>query len=293
MDWGLIGTIVFGIVAIILVVMRARRKKPVWAYNTTKIIGLGTNPPPELKLAFNGRPVNEVYRTTFILFNQGREAVRKEDVYKKATIRFKGAEILREPTIKATSKDAIKFSAKRVVKSGENSIELGFKYLDHEDGAVVEVIHTANEDVFCEADIVGAKEIVNIGEFETSHHRLLGIRAGIFTLIGIVIICLLVRELISGIQEPNTLRLTLVGVLIALTLSTIPEWKTYLHRRKFPSWSRNIPTPIEGTHIQAYCVKCRSKKEMKNPHVITLKNGRQAIQGVCPDCGTKMFRLKY
>jgi len=43
--------------------------------------------------------------------------------------------------------------------------------------------------------------------------------------------------------------------------------------------------------MQAYCVKCREKKEMKNPHVKVMKNGRPATEGVCPTCGTKMFRI--
>jgi NAD-dependent SIR2 family protein deacetylase len=41
----------------------------------------------------------------------------------------------------------------------------------------------------------------------------------------------------------------------------------------------------------AYCVKCRQKREMKNPKQITLKNGRPAVQDVCPVCGTKIFRI--
>ena len=40
--------------------------------------------------------------------------------------------------------------------------------------------------------------------------------------------------------------------------------------------------------MQAYCVKCRSKKEMKDPKNITMKNGKPATQGVCPSCGTKI-----
>ena len=43
--------------------------------------------------------------------------------------------------------------------------------------------------------------------------------------------------------------------------------------------------------MQAYCVKCRTKREIKNPKAITMKNGRPATQGVCPVCGTKMFRI--
>jgi len=43
--------------------------------------------------------------------------------------------------------------------------------------------------------------------------------------------------------------------------------------------------------MQAYCVKCRAKREIKDPKAITFKNGRPATQGVCPVCGTKMFRI--
>jgi predicted GH43/DUF377 family glycosyl hydrolase len=43
--------------------------------------------------------------------------------------------------------------------------------------------------------------------------------------------------------------------------------------------------------IKAYCVKCRAEREMKDPAAITLKNGRPAIQGICPKCGSRMFRI--
>lgn len=43
--------------------------------------------------------------------------------------------------------------------------------------------------------------------------------------------------------------------------------------------------------MDAYCVKCRAKREIKNPQKTTLKNGRPAIQGICPVCGTKVFRI--
>jgi DNA-directed RNA polymerase subunit RPC12/RpoP len=43
--------------------------------------------------------------------------------------------------------------------------------------------------------------------------------------------------------------------------------------------------------MQAYCMKCRKKVEMRNPRAVTLKNGRPATQGTCPSCGTKVFRI--
>ncbi len=42
---------------------------------------------------------------------------------------------------------------------------------------------------------------------------------------------------------------------------------------------------------QAYCVKCRRTVEIQNARNTTLKNKRPAVQGVCPRCGTKVFRI--
>lgn len=43
--------------------------------------------------------------------------------------------------------------------------------------------------------------------------------------------------------------------------------------------------------MDAYCMKCRAKREIRNPSPVTLKNGRPATQGSCPVCGTKVFRI--
>ena len=43
--------------------------------------------------------------------------------------------------------------------------------------------------------------------------------------------------------------------------------------------------------MQAYCMKCRAKREMRQPRRVMLKNRRPATQGVCPVCGTKLFRM--
>ncbi len=43
--------------------------------------------------------------------------------------------------------------------------------------------------------------------------------------------------------------------------------------------------------MQAYCVKCKEKREVKDPVQVTMKNGKPATQGTCPVCGTKMFKI--
>ena len=40
-----------------------------------------------------------------------------------------------------------------------------------------------------------------------------------------------------------------------------------------------------------YCVKCREKREVDNPEQVTMKNGKKALRGTCPVCGTKMFKI--
>jgi len=47
----------------------------------------------------------------------------------------------------------------------------------------------------------------------------------------------------------------------------------------------------DDTMVTGYCVKCRTKRDMKDAKQITMKNGKPATQGVCPECGTKMFKI--
>ncbi len=43
--------------------------------------------------------------------------------------------------------------------------------------------------------------------------------------------------------------------------------------------------------MEAYCVKCRLKRQMKDARPITMKNGKPAEEGVCPSCGTRIYRI--
>ena len=41
----------------------------------------------------------------------------------------------------------------------------------------------------------------------------------------------------------------------------------------------------------AYCVKCKAKHPMSDALEVTMKNGRKAVKGKCPICGTVMFKM--
>ncbi len=43
--------------------------------------------------------------------------------------------------------------------------------------------------------------------------------------------------------------------------------------------------------MEAYCVKCKTKREMQNPQAEYTKSGAPGTRGVCPVCGTTLFRM--
>jgi hypothetical protein len=42
---------------------------------------------------------------------------------------------------------------------------------------------------------------------------------------------------------------------------------------------------------EGYCVKCKAKKDIADGVEEVMKNGRRAIKGKCPVCGTVMFKI--
>lgn len=43
--------------------------------------------------------------------------------------------------------------------------------------------------------------------------------------------------------------------------------------------------------MEAYCLKCRTQREMKDAKPVTMKNGKPATKGSCPVCGTGMYKI--
>ncbi len=43
--------------------------------------------------------------------------------------------------------------------------------------------------------------------------------------------------------------------------------------------------------VTGYCLKDKKNVEIKDPQNITMKNGKPAITGTCPNCGTKIFKI--
>lgn len=47
----------------------------------------------------------------------------------------------------------------------------------------------------------------------------------------------------------------------------------------------------EDQPLEAYCVKCRTKREIKDEQAVFTEAGQPATRGVCPVCGTNLYRM--
>jgi hypothetical protein len=46
-----------------------------------------------------------------------------------------------------------------------------------------------------------------------------------------------------------------------------------------------------GMDVEAYCMKEKTMRKMKDAQEVTMENGRRAVKGVCSECGTKMTKF--
>jgi hypothetical protein len=42
---------------------------------------------------------------------------------------------------------------------------------------------------------------------------------------------------------------------------------------------------------EGYCVKCKDKRVMKDEKSVLMTNGKPAVSGTFPECGTKIFKI--
>ena len=43
--------------------------------------------------------------------------------------------------------------------------------------------------------------------------------------------------------------------------------------------------------VEGRCMKCKKQVEMKDAKEVIMKNKMKAMKGLCPKCGTKVFRI--
>ena len=57
------------------------------------------------------------------------------------------------------------------------------------------------------------------------------------------------------------------------------------------SSSNRLPQQPKTGSMQGFCVSCKDSRHMKETLQKVAKNGRNMVQGVCDECGTKMSKF--
>ncbi len=252
--WSVVLAIFFFITTIIATIIIAikftRKKQPVWAYNTSQVIGIGTDAPSELKLYFGDQQVNDVYRTRLVIFNKGKELIDKSDLVEPISIQFHGCKILRDPTNILPSREKIGFGASRFQNATTGDLVIfQFEYLDHDDGGVIEVLHTKTETegITSTSNIKGAKEVKCIGEFnpyrpKRFYRRIMATIFGLFLPFGVITGLFLAASASTNTTQNDETRIFVFGVFAIMWIFMLfvfyrSDIRPILNYRKFPRWS--------------------------------------------------------
>lgn len=63
--------------------------------------------------------------------------------------------------------------------------------------------------------------------------------------------------------------------------------------KKLHSSPKTQDKPVQSKNVpDAYCVKCKTKRQISEPEETVMKNGRPAIKGRCSVCNCKAFRIR-
>jgi hypothetical protein len=95
-------------------------------------------------------------------------------------------------------------------------------------------------------------------------------------------------------MDMATMVLLAVFILVVLVTLFALVFRLYeLESRlaEVPKSTYGSQPPAVSWLVEGYCVKDRKRVEMVGPHPITMVNGRPAMAGVCPDCGTKIYKI--
>lgn len=144
-----------------------RKKEIMYLRNTYSVIQKGENIIPELNIEYKNRKITDFNITKYVIWNGGNEVVERNNMVIEKPLQIvsenKNTVILDAQIIKV-SEQTNRISIRSME---DNKIELEFEYIEPENGAVIQVLHTGKADLKVEGKIKGGKAIKNIDRIST------------------------------------------------------------------------------------------------------------------------------
>jgi len=161
-----VGSLVLGAWGLFVTIRGVRVRQPCFATRSNNLVRGLASQIPDVVISFRGfgGVVENLTSTKVLFFNWGREAIRRGDIVKDhpITIRVKNEALVLGVAL-LYSKEANHFTVTRSADRSHATIT--FEFLDHLDGAVIEIIHTGvcNDDVTVEGLVINAGTPMKLG----------------------------------------------------------------------------------------------------------------------------------
>jgi hypothetical protein len=157
-------SIALAIISILLAYIFYRRskrsKEPCWAVRTTTLIEGYSTRLSDLQVLYKGDEVENLSVSRVVLWNTGSDTINASDIADANPLRILATAngvIILDAKLVATNNSSSRPSVD--VLPDRKSALLSFDYLDKDQGAVIQVIHTGitSDDLLLDGDIKGAK----------------------------------------------------------------------------------------------------------------------------------------
>jgi len=158
--FGVIGTLFFGILSVILFLRSQRVKKPMIFY---KYMLLHAKKHPDVKILYHGNDLEYLSRALIFICNKGKKEIRRTDIPNTHMPLIQAGD-----NINILSASLISFSDEsinmKIDHKNNKQVYIDFEYLNYNDGGIIEVLLDGNtknikKPLDFNATIIGAKKL--------------------------------------------------------------------------------------------------------------------------------------
>jgi hypothetical protein len=218
--------------AFVLFVRGKRERKPCYAFRSFNLIRGVAKKIPEIQISYSGHgePIEQFTITRLVFWNDGRETINKQDIAKGEPLEIIGKEGVKILNANVISEKNPANQFECSLSRDKSTLRIGFDFLDHGEGAILQIFHTGNtgSDLELKGIIKGAG---NPKRFNYPRGYPLGLKLMVLSGAIVTLALLLASYFLpaSSVEQKNPIRWPLV----IMFLMYVPL-NLYVFRKKHP-----------------------------------------------------------
>lgn len=249
---GFIASLFFGLLSLVFYYKAKSVRIPSFVYDH---VLMQTRSHPEITISFRGEKIDNLSRSRILFLNKGKKEIRVQDKPQSGfpKIIFPNGTRILSVSVLATSSQDIAFSAQ---KTTDTTLEIGYDYLNKDDGGIVEVLFdgtaSTKTPIEYKAPLIGAEPVRSYSYAAKPNIIDLVFWTLIFSVFGLVSLAIITDfglSLFNGVFEWK--KLAKGGVFLFLVGFGL--WHNVLtpYLRAVPTWAKcHFETP-KGTYPAA------------------------------------------